>query len=66
MSINNKMQRFEKASDDLRRLTENMSQSRENHEKLKAEEQLLKKQCDSAGCTGRISKKDIYRGVQPL
>ena len=43
-AINNKMQRFEKASDDLRRLTENMSQSRENHEKLKAEEELKKQQ----------------------
>lgn len=55
--INNKMQRFEKASDDLRRLTENMSQSRENHEKLKAEEQLLKKQCDSAAAQAESAKK---------
>ena len=51
------MQRFEKASDDLRRLTENMSQSRENHEKLKAEEQLLKKQCDSAAAQAESAKK---------
>lgn len=34
-----------------------MSQSRENHEKLKAEEQLLKKQCDSAAAQAESVKK---------
>ncbi len=34
-----------------------MSQSRENHEKLKAEEQLLKKQCDSAAAQAESAKK---------